>query len=152
MEPNTELDQEDLDHIDLLAEHESILFINLLQRTSPDYDEDERSREERNSIQEYLDNLDKISKPKLSSSEFDRLKNNVMEKIANSLLKSEDNEYLFLDYLQHSLTSCVQKPMHKKGCPMNHCKVKKMMDMEEFSNHFFKDCNRVMYSCSLCKE
>ena len=50
LEPNTELDQEDLDHIDLLAEHESILFINLLQRTSPDYDEDERSREERNSI------------------------------------------------------------------------------------------------------
>ena len=41
LEPNTELDQEDLDHIDLLAEHESILFINLLQRTSPDYDEDE---------------------------------------------------------------------------------------------------------------
>ena len=68
MEPNTELDEEDLDHIDLLAEHESILFINLLQRSSPDYDEDERSREERNSIQEYLDNLDKISKPKLSSS------------------------------------------------------------------------------------
>jgi hypothetical protein len=145
-----------MDHIDLLAEYESISFINKLQRTSQEFKDDEeaesRESKSRSSIQEFIQNLETISKPKLTSAEFERLKNTVMEKIANSLLKSEGNEYKFLDYLQHSLTSCVQKPLHKKGCPMYHCKMKKMMDMDEFAHHFFKECKRVMYSCSLCKE
>lgn len=94
--------------------------------------------------------MEAISKPKLNSAEFQRLKIDVMEKIANSLLKSEGNVYSFLDYLHHSLTACVQKPVLKKGCPMYHCKDKRMMDMEEFAHHFFKECNRVLYSCSHC--
>lgn len=55
LEPNTALDQDDLDHIDLLAEHECILYIDILQRASPVLVEDDQSRNgAKTPIQEYL--------------------------------------------------------------------------------------------------
>ena len=81
--------------------------------------------------------------------EFNKRKQEMIRKIADTLYKTE---YPYLEYLNHMTTECSSCTRVKDGCPLEKCKNKESMSLNDLRLHLIGDCNKIVMRCNVCDD
>lgn len=72
----------------------------------------------------------------------------MIEKLARTLYQTK---FSYLDFIYHILTKGVQSKQIQIRCPIEKCKKKKKMNIDELRLHLVDECNKITMQCSLCR-
>jgi hypothetical protein len=84
----------------------------------------------------------------LAEVKLDLKKKVAIEKIADTLYKTE---YSYLEYLNHLMGECDDSLRIEDGCPLDKCKAKHPMRLDDLRLHLRDECTKITLECNVCR-
>lgn len=85
----------------------------------------------------------------LKEVDFSKRKQEMIRKIADTLYKTE---FPYLEYLNHMTTECSESTRIDTGCPLEKCKWKNPMSINDLRLHLVNECNKIIMVCNVCDD